>query len=245
MASLQGAVPPESAELRAQFLNAIDEGRLLSPPGDNAVELHQRYTALPIAPEQIEDADDDLVIALASAGDRVLWAYRRGDQVIPLDAARYEEGARLFGRAAQVAQDDIALESKARFMTGRALVENREFDDGIAVLRQAVALDPDAAYSYNALGIAYMEQQQWNDAIQNRRAASDRAENWVYPRFNLSRVYASLERYDDAERSCAPPSASRANATSSTLICITISAFFICIRASSRRPKNSSSAPSK
>jgi len=50
-------------------------------------------------------------------------------------------------------------------------------------LREAVSLDPEAAYSYNALGIAYMEQQRWNEAIENFRAASARAEKWVYPDF--------------------------------------------------------------
>jgi len=105
----------------------------------------------------------------------------------------------LFGRAAQLSPDDETLANKARFMEGRALVENRQYQQGINVLLQVVAADPDAPYTYNALGIAYMEQQQWNEAIRNFRLASDRAEKWVYPHYNLSRVYAALSRFPDAE----------------------------------------------
>lgn len=195
----QGIVLSQSEELRNRFEQSIREGRLLTPPGNNAIELHQRYTALPVTEDERAEADDNLVIALASAGDKVLWAYRRGDQVIRLDAAKYEEGARLFARASEIAADDLLLQSKAKFMQGRAQVENRQFAAGISTLREAVALDPEAAFSYNALGIAYMEQQRWNEAMDNFRAATERAEKWVYPHYNLARVFASQQRFREAE----------------------------------------------
>jgi tetratricopeptide (TPR) repeat protein len=199
-AALQGAVPSEEEVVRNSLEQAIQDGRLLSPAGNNAWDLYQRYLTYPLGEDERVEADDQMVIALASAGDRVLSSYRRGDQVIPLDANAYREGAQLFGYAAEISPDDLALQSKAKFMAGRAAVENRQFDEGIQLLRQAVSLDPDAAYAYNGLGIAYMEQQRWNEAIENFRAASARAEMWIYPRYNLSRVYASLSRFDEAER---------------------------------------------
>ena len=199
VASLQGAIP-QGVEVLGAFERALDEGRLLSPPGENAWELYQRLDQLPVPETQKEDVQEELLIALATAGDRVLGAYRRGDAVIALNAANYEEGAQLFGRASELSPDDATLVAKARFMQGRALVERRQFQQGIDVLRQVVMADPDAAYPYNALGIAYMEQQRWNEAIQNFRAASERAEKWIYPRYNLSRVYAALARYRDAEQ---------------------------------------------
>jgi Flp pilus assembly protein TadD len=199
VASLQGAIP-QGVEVLGAFERALDEGRLVNPPGENAWELYQRFEQLPVPETQKEDVQEELLIALATAGDRVLGAYRRGDAVIALNAANYEEGAQLFGRASELSPDDETLVAKARFMQGRALVERRQFQQGIDVLRQVVMADPDAAYPYNALGIAYMEQQRWNEAIQNFRAASERAEKWIYPRYNLSRVYAALARYRDAEQ---------------------------------------------
>lgn len=199
VAALQGLIP-QGLDVRDAFARALDSGRLLSPPGDNAWELYQRYRQLPVANSQKEAAQDDLLIALATAGDRLLGAYRRGDAVIPLSAANYEEGAQLFGHASELAPEDVSLTLKAKFMEGRSLIELRQFSEGMGLLRQVIAADPETAYSYNALGIAFMEQQRWNEAIQNFRTASERAEKWVYPHYNLSRVYAALSRYREAEQ---------------------------------------------
>ena len=185
---------------RSALEQALREGRLLAPAGNNAWEDYQHYTQLPVPAPEKEAAKDDLEIALASAGEKVLWAYRRGDQVIRLDAAKYGEGAQLFTRASQIDPDDKTLESKAKFLSGRQLVENRRYPEGISLLREAIRLDPEAAFSYNALGIAYMEQQRWNEAIENFRAASTRAEKWVYPHYNLARVYTGQKRYREAEQ---------------------------------------------
>lgn len=199
VASLQGMIP-QSLELRQAFERSLSAGDLLAPPRDNAWEIFERYQQLPVPDAQKESAQEDLLIALATAGDKVLGAYRRGDALIPLTAQDYEQGARLFDRASQLDPDDPSLTLKARFLEGRSLIERRQFDQGMELVRQVIAADPQAAYSYNALGIAYMEQKRWNEAIQNFRLASDRAEKWIYPRYNLSRAYAALSRFREAEQ---------------------------------------------
>ncbi len=199
LASLQ-AMRPESIETRNALQQAIRDGRLLAPAGNNAWELYQRFNQLPVSPSQKDDVKDDLVIAMASAGDKVLSAYRRGDQVVHLDAAKYDEGAQLFSRASQIDPDDTMLQSKAKFFSGRLLVENRRYAEGISVLREAIAVDPNAAYPYNALGIAYMDQQRWAEAIDNFKKASERADKWVYPHYNLARVYIGQQHYKEAEQ---------------------------------------------
>ena len=199
IASLQ-VMLAESTATRSSLERAIREGRLLAPPGNNAWDLYLRYNQLPVPESQKEDVKDDVVIAMASAGEKVLAAYQRGDQVVHLDAAKYNEGAQLFGHASQIDPDDKMLESKAKFFSGRFLVENRRFAEGINVLREAIAVDPNAAYPYNALGIAFMEQQHWDDAIANFKTASERAEKWVYPHYNLARVYTAQQRYREAEQ---------------------------------------------
>ena len=80
------------------------------------------------------------------------------------------------------------------------MVENHRYAEAVSTLREAIAIDPDAAYSYNALGIAYLDQKSWNDAVTNFKAASERAEKWVYPRYNLARVYTAQKRYREAEQ---------------------------------------------
>ena len=173
---------------------------MLAPPEQNAWDLYQRYVQLPVPESEKQDVQDDLVIALATAGDKVLSAYRRGDQVIRLDAAKYEEGAQLYGRALQLDPEDSTLPPKAKFMAGRALVESGQYPSGISVLREAIELDPEAAHSYNALGIAYMKLGQWDQAIASFRAASARAEKWVYPHYNTALVHINRRRYREAEQ---------------------------------------------
>jgi tetratricopeptide (TPR) repeat protein len=190
----------ETAAARAAFQQALREGRLLGPAGNGAWELYQLYTQLPVPQSEAEAAKDDLVIALVSAGERVLWAYRRGDQVIRLEAAQLEEGAQLLAHASQLESQDQTLQSKAKFLAGIARLENRRYSEGISLLEEAVRLDPDAALSYNALGTAYIQQRRWNEAIANFKAASERAEKWVYPHYNLARLYIGLRHYGEAEQ---------------------------------------------
>ncbi len=187
-------------DVRTAFNQAIAQGRLLAPAGNNAWDLYQQYIQLPVPQSEKDAVQDDLYIALANAGEKVLAAYRRGDQVIKLDAAKYEEGAQLFARASQLSPDEPKLQAKAKSMAGRAMVANGRYAEAVSVLREAIALDPEAAHSYNALGIAYKEQRQWNEAIENFRGASARAEKWVYPHFNLAAVYEELQRYREAEQ---------------------------------------------
>ena len=199
IASLQ-VTPPEGAEVRTALQQALREGRLLAPAEDNAWDLYRQFAQLSVPESEKEDLQDDLFIALATAGDRVLSAYRRGDQVIRLDAAKYNEGAQLYGRALELDPEDFTLPPKAKFMAGRALVEGGRYSEGISLLRAAIKLDPEAAHSYNALGIAHMKLGQWNDALANFRAASERAEKWVYPHYNTALVHIARQRYRDAEQ---------------------------------------------
>ena len=199
IASLQ-VTPPEGAEVRTALQQALREGRLLAPAEDNAWDLYRQFAQLSVPESEKEYLQDDLFIALATAGDRVLSAYRRGDQVIRLDAAKYNEGAQLYGRALELDPEDFTLPPKAKFMAGRALVEGGRYSEGISLLRAAIKLDPEAAHSYNALGIAHMKLGQWNDALANFRAASERAEKWVYPHYNTALVHIARQRYRDAEQ---------------------------------------------
>ena len=82
------------------------------PTANNAWDLYERYERLSIAESEKEAAKDDLLIALASAGEKVLWAYRRGDQVIQLDAAKYQDAALLFDRASEIEPEDIRCGTK-------------------------------------------------------------------------------------------------------------------------------------
>ena len=52
-------------------------------------------------------------------------------------------------------------------------------------------IDPDAAYGFNALGIAYLEQGQFDKAIRRVSRRRHRAQHWSYPLHN--EALASVE----------------------------------------------------
>lgn len=95
---------PEARAARAAMVQAIEEDRLVSPAGNSAWDHYQSYVRYPLGETERHEADDQMVIARGSAGDRILAAYRHGDQVISMHAASYAAGARLFGYAGEVAQ---------------------------------------------------------------------------------------------------------------------------------------------
>lgn len=186
-------------QVRLAFQKALEEGRLLS--SENSAWSIYEQSAQQGLPEGLrDDLKDDLTIALATAGEKTISAYRRGDQVITLGAGEYEQAADLFAHASRLDPESREHQAKAKFLAGRALVARSRFAEAVALLRESVELDPRTAYSYNALGIAYMEQGSWNEAVRGFREALARADKWIYPRANLGRTYVAMGRYEEAER---------------------------------------------
>ena len=61
-------------------------------------------------------------------------------------------------------------------------------------------IDPGAAYGFNALGIAYLEQAQYDKAIPAFRDAVRRAQHWSYPLHNEALAYVETGDYRSAIR---------------------------------------------
>ena len=192
--------PAEGDEIASAMRDAIEAGTLLDPAPGNAWDLYQQFVRLPISQNDKDDATDDMVIALSGFAEKVLSAYRRGEQVIRLGADRYVEGARAFTYASQLDPDDVQLKAKATFLDGRALAAGKRCAEAIRVLEEAISYDPRASFGYNGLGICYLEQKLWNEALEKFQAASERAPNWIYPRANIALVYLQRGRYRDAEK---------------------------------------------
>jgi Flp pilus assembly protein TadD len=189
---------PHSPDLRQDFERALKEGKLLTPTGQSAWDLYQQLSKSAPAAEQ-EDARDSLAIALEDKGQEVLLAYLKGD-ARPLSPEQYSFGAQLFERASELSPEFPKLKAKARFCEGRAAVARNQFAPAEAALREAIQLDKDGAYSYNALGIAYMNQRRYNDAITNFKAAIERAPKWAYPNYNMAYAYEFMGDLSGAER---------------------------------------------
>lgn len=198
VASLRPSLP-SSPDLRQDFERAIKEGRLLTPAGQSAWDLYQQLAKSATPAAEQEDARDSLAIALEDKGQEVLLAYLKGD-ARPLSADQYAFGAQLFDRASELSPEFPKLKAKARFCQGRALVMRNQFGPAEAALRESITLDADGAYSYNALGIAYLNQRRYREAISNFQGAIERAPKWAYPNYNLAIAYQSMGDVANAEK---------------------------------------------
>ena len=110
-----------------------------------------------VAPEQYQERENQLRIALENKAQQVLLRYLAGDET-PQSRKEFEQGARYMEAARTLTQESLFLEGRQDFFQGRALLFDKKFPEAAQLLEQSVRIDPGGAYGYNALGIAYLEQ---------------------------------------------------------------------------------------
>ncbi len=145
-----------------------------------------------------------LRVALEEGGQAIILKYLKGDEVSQTETD-FVTGARYFKAALDLAPDASFDESRYLFCRGRAELFAKRYDAAEQDLTTSIRIDPGRAYSYNALGIAYLEQIPtgrvgFDDAINIFQIAIRIAPYWAYPRHNLALTYAEAGRFDDAVR---------------------------------------------
>lgn len=152
------------------------------------------------------EAENRLRVALQDRGQSVLQRYLRGEEV-PQRREDFEYGERCFRAALNLDPDGWALASRALFCQGRARIFEKRYPEAVELLERAARIDPQGAYLWNALGIAYLELGQYGRAAPAFRDAIRRAPHWVYPVHNLALALGeqgdysgAIARYQDAMR---------------------------------------------
>jgi|SRR5579862_984107 len=183
----------------ALYDDALNNGRILPETPESAfASLKQLERDL--QPQEFAIEQGRLRIALEDKAQQVLLRYLEGDQLPQtredfLGGALYLEGAEL------LPPDSSVVESKKAFFRGRALIFEKKYSEAAGLLELAVRLDSRGAYAYNALGIAYLEQANYERAKLAFRDAIARAPHWAYPRHNLALAYTETGDYDLAIQS--------------------------------------------
>jgi tetratricopeptide (TPR) repeat protein len=131
-------------------------------------------------------------------GQQVILNYLQGSEV-PQTKEDFDQGAAWFRLAAELKPSD-RVAARESFCKGRLLTFEGQYDRAVALLTEAIRLEPDAAYAYNALGIAQLEQAQYRESIESFKKAIQRAPFWIYPRHNLALAHAEQGEYLIAER---------------------------------------------
>lgn len=199
------ALPPtvrsitfEAPETESQFEEALGKGNILPlQPGSAFAFLPELRARL--GPEDYSVESEKLRTALEDQGQQVLLRYLAGEAV-PQTHQDFIRGSEYFEAAQRLSPDSLYLESKRVFCQGRAAIFEKDYRRATDLLERAVRLDPERAYSYNALGIAYLEQADYDRAILAFRDAADRAPYWAYPLHNLALTLAERGDFDASIR---------------------------------------------
>lgn len=112
----------------------------------------------------------------------------------------FRQGAEAFRLLKSLNATDPTIEAKYLFCHGRALLEENNAQEAIDVLRQAAKLDPRAAYTWNALGLAYEKRNDNDKAFDAYKRAAELAPAWAAPIFHVGDHYFRQRKFDKAER---------------------------------------------
>ena len=180
------------------FEDALSAGRLLPGMPSNApAALRALRLALPQA--EYERQANRLQAALEDQGQQVLLRYLAGEAT-PQTKSDFVRGASFFEEALQLAPGSPWLEARDSFCQGRAALFDANYPEAVRLLERSVRLDPDPAFAFNALGIAYLEQALYAEARAALQDAIRRAPYWAYAWHNLALVHTQLGEYDEAIR---------------------------------------------
>ncbi len=202
-----GPVRVVSIRPAVDFDEALAAGRLLPDETANAfTALRQLKLARRLSRSEVVAQENRLRVALEDQNQQALLQYLQGNQK-PLTRADYLRASSMVSAAIQINGETPLLVSRLLFCEGRVAMLDKQYGKARSSFESAVRLDPDAAYLYNALGTAYLEEGQFEMAEAALQEAIQRAPQWAYPHHNLALVLSergdterAISVYDDAIR---------------------------------------------
>jgi tetratricopeptide (TPR) repeat protein len=181
--------PQAQADVDA-FQAAIAARRIL-PTDQNSAWSYLPRLRTELSPEREFLQENLLRVALEDQAQQVLLRYLAGGDT-PQVKSDFDNGANYMEAAIRLTPESIYLQARDNFFAGRSLVFDKQYPRASNLLEQSVRLDPGEAYGYNALGISYLEQARYADAVPAFRDASRRAPNWTYPLLGLALSYQEM-----------------------------------------------------
>ena len=148
----------------------------------------QRFRSQPWTEKQRPLAVARMAQALEDSGQACVSDYVQSN-TIALKGALFRRAAESFRLLKTLRPNDTSLDARALFCQARAEIAGGRFPEAESTLRKSLALDPNFACSYNALGVALLRQTRVPEA----RAAFDRARkltpNWALPPLQIAQLH--------------------------------------------------------
>ncbi len=186
-----------SSPLVTQIRQAIDRQMVLEPGG--AWTLFQQLIRETPAEPQRASLEIALSRALEEIGQQAINDYVHAP-ISQLRRDTFHRAAQAFTYLKSFRPADPQLEAKRLFCEGRALIVESKPEAAIALLEQAISLDPKAAHAYNALGVAYEKRGKNDKAREAFTRAAELAPQWSLPRFHLGLLHYARGQKEKAER---------------------------------------------
>jgi tetratricopeptide (TPR) repeat protein len=205
MQSYNSAVRTLNIKATVDFDEALSQGRVLPDQPENAfTAFRQLKIGRQLTRDQVLNQENRLRAAIEQQGQQFLLQYLKGEQT-PQTREQMISAARYYSAATQMSGDTPNLASRQTFWEGRLALAEKDYDKARELLERSVRQDPDGAYAYNALGIAYLEKASYANAKLAFGEASKRAPYWAYPLHNLALAQmqtgdytAAIQTYDEA-----------------------------------------------
>jgi tetratricopeptide (TPR) repeat protein len=186
----------DSAERKLE--EAIENGNLLSPPGDNAYELYNQLKRDGASPHTLAGFNEKLLPLLTSRPQKVLYDFATPGSKEPTIAV-WEDMSKRLSWASTIKPDDGRLAASASYCAGRIAYLNNRKDDALQLWNRAGDQDPSWAMPLNGVGLIYNERKDYSTARQYLYEAVRREPNWALPYNNLGTSFYYEKDYSQAE----------------------------------------------
>lgn len=202
-----GSLDTSTIRLYQHFMKAIENNHLITPLNESAYHYYKMIlTKNQKSPALINEIKRTLVARLEDHTQQVLNKYMSQELDINLDGFSRDNTNFIF--AGQELDTALALISKNNFRYNSILsrklflkanilgctcstsdVSHATAKSSLAILKQAILIEPDAAYLYNSIGSSFLYLGIYDSAIANYKKAIELAPTWSYPLVNLATAY--------------------------------------------------------
>ena len=188
--------PPISQQAQADIdaFQAAIAARNILPTDQGSAWNYVDRLRNELTPERLFLQENALRVALENQAQQVLLKYLSGGQT-PQVKTDFAAGAQYMEAAARLTPESLYLQARDDFFSGRSMLFDKQYTQATDLLEQSVRTDPGEAYAYNALGIAYLEQAKFQQALPAFRDAAKRAPNWSYPLPPGSRLRTGRQQF--------------------------------------------------
>lgn len=187
------AKPPSLSE---QIKQALVQGQT-----ENALRLYEQLLRVEPNDPQRAKVETALGVTMESIGQKVMTEYLQSS-LTKIDRRSFRQGADAYKwlKTINAGQLTPQQELKYLFCEGRALIEEGQAKDALGYLEKALALDPKAAYVWNAIGLAADQAAQVERAVDAYKKALKLTPEWNEPQYYLGAIYLRQGKTKQAEQ---------------------------------------------